>query len=90
MRLGLEEDPRTGFRFTFDQNIDSNDPRQEIPTAGFRRLFIKSKRHCGREITAVAYLNNGNVTLGASTIHTDHVWDLVLDNTFDRENVKDP
>jgi len=79
-----------GFPFTFDQNISSHDPRQQIPTAGFRRLFIKTRRHHGREVTAVAYRNNGNVTLGMSTVYSDHEWDLVLEDPSDREKVKDP
>ena len=79
-----------GFPYTFEQNISSNDPREEIPTTGFRRLFIKTRRHNGREVTAVAYRNNGNVTLGMSTIHSDHEWDLVLENPLDRTNAKEP
>ena len=79
-----------GFPFTFEQSLSSNDPRLEIPTAGFKRLFIKTRKHLGRDVTAVAYRNNGNVTLGMSTIFSDHEWDLVLENPSDKEYVHDP
>ena len=69
--------------------MTSNDPRQVIPTAGFRRLFIKSRTHLGREVTAVAYRNNGNVTLGMTTIYSDNEWDLVLERPTDKGEVRD-
>lgn len=78
------------FPFTFEQKLRENDCREDIPTTGFKNLFIKSKSHEGRDIAAVAYRNNGNVTLGLSTKFSGHEWDLVLRNPNDFEAIHDP
>jgi hypothetical protein len=66
-----------------------NDTREDIPTSGFRRLFIKGSTQQGREVTAVAYRNNGHVTLGLTTKFGGPTWDMVLQNPQDLHNVRD-
>lgn len=78
------------FPFTFDQKLRPNDAREDIPTSGFKRLFTKTSNQQGREVTAVAYRNNGNVTLGLTTKFGGQNWDLVLQDPKDAINVSDP
>jgi hypothetical protein len=42
----------------------------------------------GKKIAALAYRNNGSVTLGSSTVNVLPTWDLVLKHPRDRERMK--
>jgi hypothetical protein len=75
------------FPFTYDQKMRQNDTREDVPTSGGRRLFVKTSIQHGREISAIAYRNNGNVTLGMTSKFRGSNWDLVLENPDDKVNV---
>lgn len=80
------------FPFTFDQKLRSDDKRELIQTDGFKRLYIKhkllSQSNSSRTMTAVGYRNNGNVTLGISTIFNSIHWDLILKDSRDAHRMR--
>jgi hypothetical protein len=55
-----------------------------------KAMFLRRKKVGDRQLTGIAYRNNGAVTLGTSTQHVDMHWDLVLTNPRDRKNSESP
>jgi hypothetical protein len=49
-------------------------------------MFIRNKKVHDRQLTGIAYRNNGSVTLGTSTKYSNMHWDLVCKNPHDRKN----
>jgi hypothetical protein len=68
------------FLYTYDQRLTSQDTRISIERVGPRRLFVANSVPTpatgNKMFSAVAYRNNGNVTLGLTSEILDHEWDL--------------
>lgn len=79
------------FPFTFDQDLKSSDPRQDIPTKGQKALFLKNLKVCNKKVAGYAYRDGkGSVTLGINTCIRHRDWDLVVCDPKDAERYQMP